>query len=93
MAIDAAGGKIYWVDAATWKVQRANLDGSNAEDLVNTAFDNPASIALKKQSMAFARLIAPLSAAERIDCCGRLTGPGRILSMISGSIPDSFWRA
>ena len=35
VALDIAGGKMYWVDAGTHKVQRANLDGTNVEDLVN----------------------------------------------------------
>ncbi len=34
-AVDLAG-KMYWTDSATKKIQRANLDGSNVEDLVTT---------------------------------------------------------
>ncbi len=29
-----AGGKIYWTDLGTGKIQRANLDGSGAQDLI-----------------------------------------------------------
>ena len=32
-----ATGKIYWIDEGTDKIQRANLDGSNVEDLVTAA--------------------------------------------------------
>ena len=28
------GGKMYWTNPATGKIQRANLDGSDVEDLV-----------------------------------------------------------
>lgn len=34
LATDAAGGKMYWVDFVTDKVQRADLDGSNVESVV-----------------------------------------------------------
>ncbi len=33
-ACNRAGFKIYWTDSGTGKIQRANLDGSNIEDLV-----------------------------------------------------------
>lgn len=34
IALDVSGGKIYWTTPHTRKVQRANLDGSNIEDVV-----------------------------------------------------------
>ncbi len=37
---------IYWVDSYTAKIQRANLDGSDIEDLVTEGLDNPEDIAL-----------------------------------------------
>ena len=55
IALDVERGKMYWVhgewvaDTETYingKVQRANLDGSNVQDLVTTGVDNPISIAL-----------------------------------------------
>ena len=45
-AYDANLGKIYWTDSGTDKVQRANLDGSNIEDLVTEGLRTPTSIAL-----------------------------------------------
>ena len=38
--------KMYWTDNGTDKIQRANLDGSNVEDLVTTGLSNPRGIAL-----------------------------------------------
>ena len=34
IALDISGGKIYWTTPHRYKVQRANLDGSNIEDVV-----------------------------------------------------------
>ena len=39
-------GAIYWTDWDTNKIQRANLDGSNVEDLVTTGLGSPYGIAL-----------------------------------------------
>ncbi len=41
----AASGKMYWTDNVTGKIQRADLDGANIEDLV-TGLSNPYGIAL-----------------------------------------------
>ncbi len=46
IALDMAGGKMYWTDWRTDKIQRANLDGSNIEDLVTQGLDIPSGIAL-----------------------------------------------
>ena len=37
---------IFWIDDGTDKIQRANLDGSNVEDLVTQGLESPSSIAL-----------------------------------------------
>ncbi len=39
MAIDLAGGKMYWVDHNAGRIQRANLDGSNVE-IILSGFGN-----------------------------------------------------
>ena len=39
-------GKMYWVDRWTAKIQRANLDGSEVEDLVTTGLEEPTDLAL-----------------------------------------------
>ena len=36
LAVDAAGGKIYWVDRGARKVGRAKLDCSEPEDIITT---------------------------------------------------------
>ena len=45
IALDIAGGKMYWTDPAIGKIQRANLDSSNVEDLL-TGLGTPSGIAL-----------------------------------------------
>jgi hypothetical protein len=46
-AIDSAGGKIYWADYVQDVVRRANLDGTEVQDLYAAAADlDPGSIAL-----------------------------------------------
>ena len=47
LAIDAVNRKIYWAERGSRKVQRADLDGTNIEDIVAfTGFENPYSVAL-----------------------------------------------
>jgi sugar lactone lactonase YvrE len=46
IALDLEYGKMYWTDQYTHKVQRANLDGTDVEDLVVTGLDRPYGIAL-----------------------------------------------
>ena len=41
-----ASAKMYWTDEGTDKIQRANRDGSNIEDLVTTGLDYPRDIAV-----------------------------------------------
>ena len=36
-----AGGKMYWSDVGSRKIQRANLDGTGMEDLVSTYAAGP----------------------------------------------------
>lgn len=45
---EAMAGKMYWTDAWTDEVQRANLDGTGVEDLV-AGVSNPQDIALDRQ--------------------------------------------
>ena len=44
--IVVSGGKMYWVDRMTAKIQRANLNGSQIEDLVTTGLEQPTDLAL-----------------------------------------------
>ena len=36
IALDVANGKMYWTNPGSDKIQRADLNGSNLEDLVTT---------------------------------------------------------
>ena len=47
--LDAAGGKLYWTDWGTDKIQRANLDGSEVEDVVSSGLVDPWGIALHRR--------------------------------------------
>ena len=42
----AKGQKMYWADAGTHKIQRANLDGSDIADVATRALYSPLGIAL-----------------------------------------------
>ncbi len=46
LALDLAAGKMYWTDFSTDKIHRANLDGSDIEDLVTEGSAWPEDIAL-----------------------------------------------
>ena len=40
------GGKLYWADSGTDTIRRANLDGSNIQDIVTTGLRTPTGIAV-----------------------------------------------
>ncbi len=46
ITLDRANGRMYWTDQSSKKVQRAKLDGSDIEDLVDEGLDRPFGIAL-----------------------------------------------
>ena len=46
MALDPIAGHVYWTEFGTDKIQRANLDGSNVEDLVTVGLDTTRGIDL-----------------------------------------------
>ena len=46
LVVDPASPPIYWTDYGTDKIQRANLDGSNVQDLVTSGLTTPVGIAL-----------------------------------------------
>ena len=60
IAVDAAAGKVYWT--ARGKIQRANVDGSNIEDVV-TGLGAPVGIALNVPAAPNAVAAAPSAAA------------------------------
>ena len=47
LPLNTTAQKMYWTDEATGKIQRANIDGSNIEDLVTSPdWIKPEAIAL-----------------------------------------------
>ena len=46
LVVDPDGPPIYWIDSDASKIQRANLDGSNVENLVTQGLADPHGIAL-----------------------------------------------
>ena len=46
LVVDPDSPPIYWTDYGTDKIQRANLDGSNVQDLVTSGLRSPVGIAL-----------------------------------------------
>ena len=48
IAVDEAGGKIYWTDSGTHQIHSANLNGSEGETLVKWAYD-PRGIAVDNE--------------------------------------------
>jgi DNA-binding beta-propeller fold protein YncE len=51
--VDVAGGKIYWTDVNNFAIRRANLDGSNPEDLITSGLEFPMNIAVHAASGKF----------------------------------------
>ncbi len=46
LALEPAGGKLYWADDNNQKISRANLDGTGIEALVTTGINQPAGLVL-----------------------------------------------
>jgi len=46
VAVNAPAGKLYWTDVGTHKIRRANLDGTQVEDLITAGIVEPVRIAL-----------------------------------------------
>lgn len=46
ITLDASGTKMYWTDRGSSSIQRANLDGTQAEDLVTSGLIEPVRIVL-----------------------------------------------
>lgn len=47
-----AGGKMYWTDAGSSKIQRANLDGTGVEDLISRSSGGPVKDAGERYGIA-----------------------------------------
>ena len=67
IALDLINSKMYWTDFGTRKIQRANLDGSNVEDLVTTGLINPVFIALEVSDITLPVELSIFTAESHID--------------------------
>ena len=79
IAVDAIRGKMYWVDSGTGKIQRADLDGTNIEDIV-TELSSPFGIAVISQTspnveFASANSEVPEESGTRHEILVRLNMP------------------
>ena len=59
--------KIYWTDWGTDKIQRANLDGSQVEDLITTGLSSPSGIALDVERGKMYWTDSPLFGTSKIQ--------------------------
>jgi hypothetical protein len=82
IAIDASGGKMYWTSPQFGKIRRANLDGTNVEDIVTTGLDYPWGVALlpPSESLAVTIDIKPGSYPNSINLGSAGVVPVAILS-------------
>ena len=64
LVVDPDAPPIYWIDRITDKIQRANLDGSNIEDLI-TGLSDPRDIAL---DVAGGKMYWTDSGTDKIQC-------------------------
>ena len=69
IALDTAGGKMYWADIETDKIQRANLNGSGIED-VTTAVTDPDALALDVAGGKMYWTVSSLAKIQRADLDG-----------------------
>ncbi len=85
LALDAVAGKLYWSDNGTDKIQRANLDGTEVEDLVTSGLKESHGLTLG------AGLPAPVLKVEgeaaTLDLAGRFRDPegGTLTYTVSSS--------
>ncbi len=84
IALDQAAGKVYWVESAgsqPGRIRRADLDGSNMEDLVTAGTPEPRQIALDAAAGKMYWTDSELGTIQRADLDGSnvevvLTSPG-----------------
>ena len=66
----------YWVDSGTNKIQRADLDGSNVEDLVTTGLSFPRGIGLTLPAL---KTLPALGGRGTLLLCAALVGTAALL--------------
>ncbi len=72
ISVDAFGGKIYWTEFSSNRIRRANLDGTNIEDLITTGLShvNGITLDLAAQKMYWTDQGFPFGTIERANLDG-----------------------
>ncbi len=93
LALDLGGGKIYWVDESTKKIQNANLDGSGVADVVGL-LDSPDSLALLFEPSAGGAFVigdeANHAAGDRVNFWGAQWAKNNPVSGVAARGRNSF---
>ena len=88
IALDLGSGKMYWTDYGTDKIQRANLNGSDVEDLVTSGLKEPYGLTLGAGLSAQVLKVEGDSAT--LDLAGRFRDPeGSALTLTATSSDEA----
>ncbi|MFM9997244.1 MAG: PQQ-binding-like beta-propeller repeat protein [Phycisphaerales bacterium] len=94
LAVDAAGGRMYWCDVTNFAIRRAKLDGSDVQDLVTSGLQFPSVIKVDPASGKVYWGDQLAEGIERADLDGQNREPvvstafhrGIALDMVNGKI-------
>lgn len=92
LALDLVAGKIYWTNTGyptLALIQRANLDGSDVEDVITTGLNSPWGIAIDRTLPADCDRNGIVSLADFALLASCLTGPGTSIRACTCDDPDS----
>ena len=88
LALDAAAGRLYWIDNGSGKIQRAHLDGSDVEDLVTSGLKESHGLALGAGLPA--QILNVEGEPATLDLTGRFRDPeGGALTLTASSSDEA----
>ncbi|MCH8148270.1 MAG: PQQ-binding-like beta-propeller repeat protein [Planctomycetes bacterium] len=91
LALDLVAGKIYWTNTGyptLALIQRANLDGSDVEDVITTGLNSPWGIAIDRTLPADCDRNGIVNMADFASLAACLTGPGTSIRGCTCVDPD-----